>query len=241
LRRTVRPRDPKKRQSHLRDAPNSFWLTDPSLSELSRPICQAASLGSDPTFLAESYHMQPGNLLVIGRRRQFTVLEAPRVLELGTLPFAPTAVVEGVPRQKPARRRRTIGSGACSRAALQLRCWFHAEATAGARLLALCSCHWQARHSRLRPNAEAGAPASLVVGLHGCGGLWRTLHRCRAACENGRVPPASAGSLGGSRRSGRSRARTDNRERKRSEPPGPTQQPLALGSGIDERENDAEN
>jgi hypothetical protein len=121
--------------------------------------------------------MQPGNVLVIGRRRQFTVLEVPRVLELGTLPFALTAVVERVPRQNQS----VVAAPSAQALAAEWPCncgaGFHVEATAGGRLLALCSCHRQARHSRLRPNARGGCPASLVVGLHACGGLWRTLHR----------------------------------------------------------------
>jgi len=88
--------------------------------------------------------MQPGNVLVIGRRRQFTVLEVPRVLELGTLPFALTAVVERVPRQNQpvvaapsaqalvAEWRCNCGAGSTWRRRPAAGCW-HCAAVNGRR------------------------------------------------------------------------------------------------------------
>jgi hypothetical protein len=156
LRRTVRPRDRKKRQSHLRDAPNSSWLTDPSLSELSGRSVKRRLYDR----IQETYHVQPGNVLVIGAVANSRRWRCRACSRLGRCRSRRRPSLNEFPgRTSPSspyhRLRRLQQSG------LQLRCWFHVEATAGARLLALCSCHRPARHSRLRPNARSGRPRFL--------------------------------------------------------------------------------
>jgi hypothetical protein len=54
--------------------------------------------------------------------------------------------------------------------------------------------------------------------------------------ENGRLPPASAGSVDVSRRASAGRARNDKRGKAGSKPSGPTQQRLAFGVDVVERE-----